>query len=157
MNKVKLILGLLFFSALISCSNNKEKKDNDSDENSTAEKSVIAPENMASADLNIEGMVCEGCQHTIQDEISKITGVGSCEVSLKEKVAHINYDKTKLSDDDLIKAIGSIEDGTYKASKEKVNENTNENSTNSSEQTSAQVSLKSFEIPNLFTLIMNQF
>ncbi len=158
MKKLIIMFGGVAMFFLISCNNDISTKNK---EESTIEKATILPKNLAITDLNIDGMVCEGCQHLIQDEVSKINGVASCKVSLKDKKAHIEYDKTKLTDDDLIKSISNLEDGQYKASKGDGKEyksatETEKESNNTTEESTVQTGLKSFEIPNLFTLLLDQ-
>ncbi len=127
------------------------------------EKSPIAPENKAEALVAIEGMVCPSCQHTIQEEVLKMPGVASCEVSLENKDARLVFDKTKVSVEDIIERIQSIEEGAYQAQPKPIDETGSVNSSESTnapaEKSSEQVSVFSqfpqFEIPNLFTYFLN--
>ncbi len=127
------------------------------------EKTPIAPENKVEALVAIEGMVCPSCQHTIQEEVLKMPGVASCEVSLENKDARLVFDKTKVSVEDIIAHIQSIEEGAYQAQPKTENTadslNTATSTNTSVEKTPEQMSVFSsfpqFEIPNLFTYFLN--
>jgi len=67
--------------------------------------------------LSIDGMMCEkGCKTTIQQKLSEVKGVVSCEVEYEEKTASLDFDNTTVSSDDLITVVNEIAGGIYKAS-----------------------------------------
>ncbi len=148
------------FSLLMACSSNTEP---------TAEKTEIKAENVVVADFAIEGMVCAmGCAKTIEDEVLGMIGVAASSVDYETGKAHFEYDKTQLTEAELIAKIESLADGQYhvkpwaEPTKESVieetaTESTTEEST-STEEDKAKVKVKipSFQIPNLFTFLINQ-
>ena len=63
---------------------------------------------VVSVELRVEGMVCEGCQETISEEVSKLTGVKSCTASHEAKNATISYDPGQTSPGKLAEAITKL-------------------------------------------------
>jgi mercuric ion binding protein len=148
------------FSLFMACSSNTEP---------TAEKTEIKAENVVVADFAIEGMVCAmGCAKTIEEEVLGMNGVAASSVDYESGKAHFEYDKTQLTEAELITKIESLADGQYKVkpwvepieesvTEETATESTTEEST-STEEDKAKVKVKipSFQIPNLFTFLINQ-
>jgi copper chaperone CopZ len=121
----------------------------------------INADNVVTADYNVEGMVCAmGCAKTIQDELSAMNGVASCEVSFENGTAHVEFDKTQLSENDVIAAIEGMADGKYKVNKNEESVESEEDSelevSEEGEGSVSEVSLPSFEMPNLVELLFNQ-
>lgn len=66
------------------------------------------------ASIGIEGMTCQaGCARNIQNKVSKLTGVISCEVSFENKIATVEFDDSKISEKEMISAIQKIREGQY--------------------------------------------
>lgn len=132
----------------------------------SAEKIEVKAENVVAADYAIAGMVCAmGCAKTIEDDIAAIPGVIASSVDFESGKAHFEYDKTQLSEKDIIAKIEGLADGQYKVSEWKENAETDENAEpKSSEEsngaaeskTSVKIGLPSFQIPNLFTFLINR-
>ncbi|MBI2279606.1 MAG: cation transporter [Bacteroidetes bacterium] len=145
------------FSLLMACSSNTEP---------TAEKTEIKAENVVVADFAIDGMVCAmGCAKTIEDEVLGMNGVAASSVDYESGKAHFEYDKTQLTEAELIAKIESLADGQYhvkpwtEPTEESVTEiSTEESSNTSTEEDKAKVKVKipNFQIPNLFTFLINQ-
>ena len=156
-SKISTLIVILFTIVIFpSCGGNEQPSENDLSTEITAE-------NLLEVDYAVDGMVCAmGCAATIQKEVNGMDGVKNCEVSFEEGKAHIEFDKSVLSENDIISKIESIADGQYKVSTwvEKDNTENSEskegNGGNGKKESSAEVSLPSFEIPNLFTLIIDQ-
>lgn len=55
--------------------------------------------------IPVEGMVCGGCEQSIQAAVGKINGVKSCKASHKDKNAVVVYDAKVAKLDDILKAI----------------------------------------------------
>lgn len=141
-----------------------------SDTHTTTEKTEIKAENVVVADFAIEGMVCAmGCAKTIEDEVLGMNGVTASSVDYETGKAHFEYDKTQLTEAELITKIESLADGQYQVkpwtepTEEPANETTTESNTKESSNTSAEedktkvkVKIPSFQIPNLFTFLINQ-
>lgn len=147
------------FSLFMACSSNTEP---------TTEKTEIKAENVVVADFAIEGMVCAmGCAKTIEEEILGMNGVAASTVDYESGKAHFEYDKTQLTEAELIAKIESLADGQYKVkpwvepTEESVTEETNTSTTEEStsaeeDKTKVKVKIPSFQIPNLFTFLINQ-
>jgi len=159
-NQLLVIVCSLFIIILIpSCGS----KDNTESVNIETE---VSAANLMVVDYAIEGMVCAmGCAATIQEELLNMDGVVNCTVDFEATKAHIEFDKSKLSEVDIITKIESIADGQYKVSKwnekvestENVEQNANEDGKETVEdETKVKVNLPSFQIPNLFTFLINQ-
>jgi len=66
--------------------------------------------------VTIKGMSCEGCEHHIKQEVTKIKGVSAVDVSYQKGAATVKYDSKKTSLADIKKAV----DGTgYKVTSTK--------------------------------------
>lgn len=55
--------------------------------------------------LEIDGLICSACVHTVEDALKAVKGVEEAEVSLNASEAVIRYDSSKCGVDDLIKAL----------------------------------------------------
>ncbi|MCB9163183.1 MAG: heavy-metal-associated domain-containing protein [Flavobacteriales bacterium] len=71
------------------------------------------------ADLSIDGMSCEMmCGGSIKKALAKLPGVNSTEIRFIEgdesDHAVVDYDASKVSDEEMIEAIQSLHDGQYK-------------------------------------------
>uniref|UniRef100_A0A671U9D0 P-type Cu(+) transporter n=1 Tax=Sparus aurata TaxID=8175 RepID=A0A671U9D0_SPAAU len=64
--------------------------------------------------LRVKGMHCRSCVVNIQDNISKLPGVSSVEVSLEEEKASICYDPLKVTVTQLQQAIEALPPGNFK-------------------------------------------
>lgn len=121
---------------------------------------VVAGETQT-VDYAVEGMVCAmGCAATIQKEVADIDGVIISDVNYEDEKAHFEFDPSKTSEEAIKAKIATIADGQYVLStweekEEQVIEAVEEESVED-EESMVQVSLPSFEIPNLFTLLLNQ-
>jgi copper chaperone CopZ len=124
MKITKSILALAFVSLLtVSCKKEAQKKEAQTKE-ATAEKEnaapkkevVIAPENVQTANFEIEGMTCAvGCAKTIEEELSGLEGVQKATVDFDSKKATVVFDKAIQNQDNLTKVVEATADGkTYK-------------------------------------------
>lgn len=149
---------LLFIVTMISSCGNNEKQN---EEEVSLE---VSGENLTVADYAIEGMVCAmGCAATIEKEVVGMEGVVVSSVDYEAGKAHFEYDQAIVSEKEIIAKVESIADGQYKvvewvekddSDNEEVEVEEGEDS--DSEETISEVSLPSFEIPNLFTLLLDQ-
>ncbi|MCB0400560.1 MAG: heavy-metal-associated domain-containing protein [Flavobacteriales bacterium] len=156
--KQYIILGIFTLSCLVfnSCS---------SDEQQDVVATEVSAENLVTADYAIDGMVCAmGCAKTIQDELTQMKGVAVCSVDFESGKAHVEYDKTVLSEGDIVGLIESMADGQYQVHEwvEKEKEETEKvekeevDESGETEGSITEVKLPSFNIPNLFALLFNQ-
>lgn len=129
----------LFFTAilgsllLISCGGEKKNDKNEKKKDTTAV--VTAPElNItpnAIADLGIKGMVCEmNCVGTVKKTILAIAGVVSWDMEFDAEKdlnhAKVKFDKTLVSEKQMVDAIHQLNDGQYKVESIDVREMTDE-------------------------------
>jgi Cu+-exporting ATPase len=74
------------------------------------------------ASLSIEGMSCEKmCAGLINEKLSNLEGVKSCNIDFESKVASVEFDDEKLNEDKMIETIRSLNDGQYSVSKVEIN------------------------------------
>lgn len=66
--------------------------------------------------INLPTMQCSTCKKNIETAVKKLDGIESINVVVKEKVAHINYDKSKT---DLTKIESTITAAGYDANDKK--------------------------------------
>jgi copper chaperone len=60
---------------------------------------------MATADIKIEGMSCEGCVKSVTRALAGVAGVQEVAVSLEEANARVTYDPAKTGLADLRHAV----------------------------------------------------
>lgn len=98
-NIKNLILIAILTLSIISCK--KEEKIEEVNKHNT-ERKEIKPENLAEATFSIEGMTCEmGCAKTIENKLSQAKGVANANVSFKENLANVSFDKSVTNTEDL--------------------------------------------------------
>lgn len=145
-------------SSFIACGGNENQNDENSDG------TEVASNEIKEVDYAVEGMVCAmGCAATIEKEVADIDGVIASDVNYEDEKAHFEFDPSKTSVEAIKAKIATIADGQYVLSTWKEKEATGTETTEGSDgevtqenESLVQVSLPSFEIPNLFTLLLNQ-
>lgn len=55
----------------------------------------------------VEGMTCTGCEYHVQSEVNKLDGIVSVKASYGAGNTIVKYDRTKVSEEQIIKAINS--------------------------------------------------
>ena len=66
------------------------------------------------AEMTIDGMSCQvGCAAYIDEELEKVSGVVSADVSFENKLASISYDNSLISEHDIVSKINSLKDSAY--------------------------------------------
>lgn len=110
----KNIVSILAYSLLglstimVSCGGDSSSKDSNKVENVASE--------MAFLRADVSGMTCAvGCAKTIEKMLNETEGVVAAEVNFEKEAAFIEYDKAKVSEADLLKAISEFKDGSYSA------------------------------------------
>jgi copper chaperone CopZ len=124
----------------------------------------VTKENLTVADYAIEGMVCAmGCAGTIEKDVAALTGVLASKVDYEAGKGHFEFDKAVITEKEIIAKIESIANGQYSVDKweeEKAIGNQIESDTDDEVEeekiTLNNVSLPSFKVPNLFTLLLDQ-
>lgn len=69
---------------------------------------IVDKSNIATVQLNISGMDCEGCTAHINGELSKVNGVIEANTSYKNANAIVKFDNSKISVDSLSNIINNI-------------------------------------------------
>lgn len=93
-SKIKNILFvLLAFAFLAGC--NKAKNE------STSENKPVENKSGEIVKINLPTMQCGTCKKNIETALKKVDGVNSIDVSVKEKVATVNFDKSKINLDKI--------------------------------------------------------
>ena len=65
-------------------------------------------------EMTIDGMSCQvGCAAYIDEELEKVSGVVSADVSFENKLASITYDNSLISEYDIVSTINSLKDSAY--------------------------------------------
>ena len=152
---IGILVGSVFLLSIIGCSNAEQEN---------AEEITVAPENLLVVDYAVEGMVCAmGCAKTIQDEVAEMSGVVQCSVDFETGKAHIEFDKSQVSEEAIITKIESIADGQYKVSKweekEIIEEEVpavEEEGNSDKKEPMIEVAIPSIQIPNLFTFLIER-
>ena len=66
------------------------------------------------AEMRIDGMSCQaGCAAYIDEELQKVSGVVSADISFENKLASITYDNSLINEYDIISIINSLKDSAY--------------------------------------------
>jgi copper chaperone CopZ len=159
MKNLTKIAGIAIVLSFTACGGNETPNE------TTSEKVEVLQENVVVADYKVEGMVCAmGCAKTIEDEVGGMKGVTVSDVDYESGKAHFEFDKTQTSEADIKAKIATIADGQYIVSawveEEEVTESEETETLDESSDESAnlndkvEVSFSSFEVPNLFTLLV---
>lgn len=95
MNKLLLIIGILFF---LGCqSGNKEKKQSDG--------TPIDTPMLVEKTVHVGGMHCDMCEASIKKGINELEGIESVTASWNDSVAVVKYDESLTTMTDIEKAI----------------------------------------------------
>mgnify|MGYP003384188707 CR=1 FL=1 len=144
-------------SSFIACGGNENQNDENSDG------TEVASNEIKEVDYAVDGMVCAmGCAATIEKEVADMDGVIVSDVNYEDEKAHFEFDPSKTSEEAIKAKISTIADGQYVLSTWKEKEAAGTETTEDveeevvEEESLVKVSLPSFEIPNLFTLLLNQ-
>ncbi|MDZ7334096.1 MAG: cation transporter [candidate division KSB1 bacterium] len=103
--KIKNHLFLILFFAFIVLLNFDCKK-------SSHQKEKIQLE-IAEVTIPVQGMTCGSCEHHIETEVIRKAGVIEIKADHQKAIAHVKYDSSKISLDQLVAAINET---GYKAS-----------------------------------------
>lgn len=69
---------------------------------------------LSSVTIPVEGMTCFTCELTVKSSLKRLPGVQDADAKVNEAAAHVSYDPTRVSLDELIEAINKT---GYKASR----------------------------------------
>ena len=126
-SKIKIIwftaVFLLVAAGLFSCGKKNETTDTHKHDQQTNQTETKDPNMQTSSDKNAEhtmvklpSMQCSICKKNIEKAVNKVPGVINVKVDKDEKVAHINFDKTKT---DILKIETAITMAGYDANEKK--------------------------------------
>ncbi|WP_203295456.1 mercuric transport protein MerTP [Luteirhabdus pelagi] len=75
----------------------------------TATKGIVVTNNthIQTVKLNVEGMVCSGCEENINHSVNKINGVTNVTTSFERGTSIVEFDTTKTNVDEIKKVIQS--------------------------------------------------
>jgi len=73
----------------------------------------LTGDNLRTATIKVEGMVCQGCKRTIKNYLESMDGTKRVDVTLSEKKAEVTYDSDKTSAEELVNA--KVFRGAYSA------------------------------------------
>lgn len=63
--------------------------------------------NMVDITFTVEGMTCSGCENHIESEVNKLDGIVSVKASYEKSNTTVKYDRTKVTEQRIIKAINN--------------------------------------------------
>ncbi|GAB3343261.1 hypothetical protein GCM10027429_33630 [Marivirga atlantica] len=95
-------------------------------DNSKGDKVIVVKESdILNAELNIKGMTCTGCEHSVNAALNNSEGVLEASSSYKSGIATVKFDQTKVSVDQLAT---NVEEATgYKVTEKKIIQNKTSN------------------------------
>ena len=70
---------------------------------------TIKAENVATIELDINGMTCPACNYTVQNAALDVPGVFESKADFKTSKAIVKYDKSKANEEEIIKSINTTE------------------------------------------------
>ena len=149
-----IVSSLGFFAA---CNNPSE---NNEEETTISEKSVIDASKVLAVDYKIDGMTCKmGCAKTIEKTVAGLNGVVVSTVDFDAEKGHFEFDASIISEKEIITAIEKVAD-QYKVEEWKEEKDSSEENapseTKSEDKSVTNVKMPTFEIPNIFELLINQ-
>ena len=139
---------LSFFSA---CNNPSE---NNEEETITSEKSVIDASKVLAVDYKIDGMTCKmGCAKTIEKTVAGLNGVVLSTVDFDVEKGHFEFDASIISEKESVADQYKVEE--WKEEKDTSKEKA-PSETKTEDKSVTNVKMPTFEIPNIFELLINQ-
>lgn len=93
MIKLSVWLSIFFALTFVSC---KQQYNQDQPTNS---------QNVLQVNIHVEGMTCSVCQANVKHTIESLEGVQDVDVSLKDKMAFVTFDSTRVQVEDIKEAI----------------------------------------------------
>ncbi len=95
---------LIFVMSITFTACNNTQNDN---QTSSLTKEEVKPENLTKAQINIEGMVCTGCEEHINGDIMKMEGIVSSTTSHEKGESVVVFDKSQTSIDDILSTVNN--------------------------------------------------
>ncbi len=161
MKKSLLLIGAIAFIGLTSCGGEDATND-ESTAVATEVVEITGSESKTLANLSINGMVCEmNCVSSVKTTLADLDGVNDLEIDFdparETDVAVVNFDPSKVSEQDMVKAIQALYDGQYEVTNVKiekyvVGEETSEAEEDSEATTTTETGVNTevnYEFPNI--------
>ena len=144
--KLKVVLFSLALSLSFACS---------SDSNETTSINAVTANSVAT--LTIEGMECQAnCANSIQDELNGTNGIASANVNFENKSATVNFDNTKISQNEIEVIIEALKNEQFEAEFTSMKSSKNNSKVISSGgDNDVDANSFSFEVPNFFSVLKN--
>lgn len=144
-----------------SCSSEPAVKHLRTERVSTEKKVAVVPNHILT--MEVEGMTCEmGCGGSIRKELKSTGGVSRVEFDFVEgrkvQSARISYDDKKISQQEMLKIVTTMNDKQFKVGKsstENLDQSLNScnESTPDCEEQNVEISESEFAIPNLIDIL----
>lgn len=97
----------MFF--IVNCKNEKSAEIKTVDVEQQPTKDVDPNATYAKAEFTVNGMTCEiGCAKTIEKKLSQMDGVTSAKVDFERKLAMVEYNEGKVTQESLEKTVTSV-------------------------------------------------
>jgi len=160
MNATNYFLALTVASLSFFAACNNPSENNEEETATSIEKSVIDASKVLAVDYKIDGMTCKmGCAKTIEKTVAGLNGVVASTVDFDAEKGHFEFDASIISEKEIITAIESVAD-QYKVEEWKEEKDTSKekapSATKSADKPVTNVKMPTFEIPNIFELLINQ-
>jgi len=68
---------------------------------------IINQSDIQTVNFNVQGMTCAGCEESIKHAVNELDGIVSVTPSYEKENTEVKFDKTKISKEDIEKAINS--------------------------------------------------
>lgn len=115
MKKITALLGIAGMLVFAACSNTSENADAADAQNT---ETIELAEATAETKLSIDGMTCaHGCKGAIEKALNKTSGIALFEIDFDSEIAYVKYNANELSEDEIIAAVGEVNNGAYSAAK----------------------------------------
>jgi copper chaperone CopZ len=98
MKKLFILFNLILL-IMISCTSNETK--------TSGEEVKINPDNVVMLDIDVEGMTCTGCENTIIEGVSGLSGVVEVEAYHTDGKAFVKYDTSLTTVKEIAEMISS--------------------------------------------------
>ena len=76
------------------------------DSNNGKQVVYVSKSDVGELNYSIQGMTCAGCEAHIEHEVNKLEGILEVDANYETSSALVKYDKSKVTPDEIAKAIG---------------------------------------------------
>ena len=109
-----IVLVAMMLLSVMACKQNEPEIKTVGIENQQTELVENPYKDYAKAEFEIKGMTCAmGCAKAIEKKISKLEGVHFVHVNFEKELAMVEFDDSKISNEDFFKTVAKVSD-TYK-------------------------------------------